>query len=71
MVAGGAAVMPESIFSPVRPLTSNIAAEMAEAAVGGIHYRALFAIGIMLFMITFVFNIIADYLSDKYKFKAD
>ena len=70
MVAGGAAVLPDSIFSPVRPLTSNIAAEMAEASVGGTHYRALFAIGIILFIITFIFNIIADYLSDKYKFKA-
>jgi len=70
MVAGGAAVIPNSIFSPVRPLTSNIAAEMAEASVGGTHYRALFAIGIILFVITFMFNIIADYLSNKYKFKA-
>lgn len=71
MVAGGATVIPDSIFSPVRPLTSNIAAEMAEASVGGTHYRALFAIGIILFIITFIFNIAADYLSNKYKFKAD
>jgi phosphate transport system permease protein len=70
MIAGGAAVIPDSIFSAVRPLTSNIAAEMAEASVGGAHYRALFAIGIILFVITFIFNIIADYLSNKYKFKA-
>jgi len=70
MVAGGAAVIPNSIFSPVRPLTSNIAAEMAEASVGGTHYRALFAIGIILFVITFLFNIIAGFLSNKYKFKA-
>ncbi len=69
MVAGGASVIPDSVFSPVRPLTSNIAAEMAEASVGGTHYRALFAIGIILFIITFIFNIIADYLSNKYKFK--
>ncbi|MBN2161177.1 MAG: phosphate ABC transporter permease subunit PstC [Spirochaetes bacterium] len=69
MVAGGAAVVPDSIFDPVRPLTSNIAAEMAEAPVGGSHYHALFAIGIILFIITFVFNIIADYLSNKYRFK--
>lgn len=69
MVAGGAAILPDSLFSPVRPLTSNIAAEMAEASVGGTHYRALFAIGIILFIITFIFNIIADYLSNKYKFK--
>ncbi len=71
MVAGGAAVLPGSIFDPVRPLTSNIAAEMAEAPVGGSHYHALFAIGIMLFIITFIFNLIADYLSSKYKFKGN
>ncbi len=69
MVAGGATIIPSSIFDPVRPLTSNIAAEMAEAAVGGVHYRALFSIGIMLFILTFIFNLIADYLSNKYKFK--
>jgi phosphate transport system permease protein len=71
MVAGGAAIMPNSLFDPVRPLTSNIAAEMAEAPVGGSHYHALFAIGIILFIITFIFNIIADYLSNKYKFKGN
>jgi len=71
MVAGGAALIPHSIFDPVRPLTSNIAAEMAEAEVGGVHYNALFAIGIILFIITFIFNIAADYLSSKYKFKAE
>ncbi len=69
MVAGGAAVIPDSIFDPIRPLTSNIAAEMAEAEVGGSHYHALFAVGIVLFIITFIFNVIADYLSNKYKFK--
>jgi phosphate transport system permease protein len=71
MVAGGAAVIPKSIFDPVRPLTSNIAAEMAEAPVGGSHYHALFAIGIILFIITFAFNLVADYLSNKYKFKGN
>ena len=71
MVSGGATTMPDSLFSPVRPLTSNIAAEMGETAVGGEHYYALFAIGIILFVITFAFNIMADYLSNKYKFKAE
>lgn len=69
MVAGGATTLPDSLFSPVRPLTSNIAAEMGEAPVGGDHYHALFAIGIILFIITLFFNFIADYLSNKYKFK--
>ena len=68
MVAGGSGVIPKSIFSPIRPLTSNIAAEMAEASVGGDHYHALFAIAILLFIITFLFNLIADYFSNRYKF---
>ena len=71
MVAGGSAVIPRSLFSPVRPLTSNIAAEMAEASVGGSHYHAPFAIGIVLFIITFIFNIVAEYFSSRYKFKAN
>lgn len=70
MVAGGSTVLPKSIFSPVRPLTGNIAAEMAETAVGSAHYHALFAIGIILFILTFVFNLLADYLSKKYRFKS-
>jgi len=69
MVAGGATILPDSIFDPVRPLTSNIAAEMGEAAVGSEHYRALFAIGIILFIITFIFNLAADYFSNRYKFR--
>ncbi|MGL4369860.1 MAG: PstC family ABC transporter permease, partial [Spirochaetota bacterium] len=69
MVAGGAAMMPGSIFSPVRPLTSNIAAEMAEASVGSDHYNALFAIGIILFLITFGFNLLSSRISGKYKIK--
>ena len=59
MVAGGAAIIPESIFDPVRPMTSSIAAEMAEAAVGGEHYHALYATGLVLFIITFAFNLCA------------
>ena len=69
MVAGGATTLPSSIFDPVRPLTANIAAEMAEAPHQSDHYHALFAIGIILFIITFIFNILADYLSNRYKFK--
>ena len=71
MVAGGATTFPKSIFSPIRPLTSNIAAEMAEASYRSDHYYALFAIGIVLFILTFIFNFIANYISQKYKFKYD
>jgi phosphate transport system permease protein len=67
MVAGGAGMIPTSIFDPARPLPASIAAEMAEAPFRGDHYYALFATGIVLFMFTFIFNIIADYISHKYR----
>lgn len=67
MVAGGAAMIPNSIFSPVRPMPSSIAAEMAEASFRGNHYRALFAIGIVLFLFTLAFNLIASHVAEKHK----
>ncbi len=67
MVAGGAAMIPRSIFDPVRPLPASIAAEMAETPFGSEHYHALFAIGIVLFLFTFIFNMIADYVSYRFK----
>ena len=67
MAAGGAAMLPTSIFDPVRPLPASIAAEMAEAPFRSEHYHALFAIGIVLFGFTFIFNLIADYISYKFR----
>jgi len=67
MVAGGAAAIPESIFDSVRPMPASIAAEMGEAPFGSGHYHALFATGIVLFFLTLIFNLIADYLSQKFK----
>jgi phosphate transport system permease protein len=69
MVAGGAANMPRSWLEPVRPMTSTIAAEMGEAAMGSLHYHALFAIGLVLFIITFFFNIIAEIISKRFRLK--
>ncbi|MBN2427254.1 MAG: phosphate ABC transporter permease subunit PstC [Deltaproteobacteria bacterium] len=67
MVAGGAAMIPGSIFDPVRPMPASIAAEMAEAPFRGDHYYALFATGIVLFVFTLCFNLIADHVAHKYK----
>lgn len=71
MVAGGAAALPQSLFDPVRPLPASIAAEMAEAPFRGDHYHALFATGVVLFIFTFFFNIIADMIAHKYKQTGD
>jgi phosphate transport system permease protein len=67
MVAGGAAAIPESIFDSVRPMPASIAAEMGEAPFRSAHYQALFAIGIVLFFMTLLFNLIADYVSHKFR----
>ncbi|MBN2282471.1 MAG: phosphate ABC transporter permease subunit PstC [Deltaproteobacteria bacterium] len=67
MVAGGAAAIPESIFDSVRPMPASIAAEMGEAPFRSDHYYALFATGIVLFFLTLAFNLIADYISNRFK----
>lgn len=67
MVAGGTAALPRGIFDSVRPMPASIAAEMGEAPFGGDHYHALFAIGIVLFILTFLFSLVADYISNKFK----
>ena len=62
MVTGNAAVMPTSLaalFRPVRTMTATIAAEMGEVASGSTHYHVLFAIGIILFLLTFILNLAA------------
>jgi phosphate transport system permease protein len=69
MVAGGAAVIPRSFFQPVRPMTATIAAEMGEAVFGGLHFHALFAIGLILFLVTLIFNIIAELISRRFRLK--
>jgi phosphate transport system permease protein len=69
MVCGGAAVIPKSFFQPVRPMTATIAAEMGETVVGSTHYHALFAIGLVLFFITLLFNVIAELISRRFRIK--
>lgn len=67
MVAGGAAMIPGSIFDPVRPMPASIAAEMAEAPFQSDHYYALFATGMVLFFFTLMFNALAAYIAEKKK----
>ncbi len=62
MVTGNAARLPlslDALFRPVRTLTATIAAEMGEVAQGSTHYHALFGLGIMLFVMTFLINLAA------------
>jgi len=62
MVTGNAARMPltlNSFLMPVRTMTATIAAEMGEVAQGSTHYHVLFAIGLVLFLVTFIINLVA------------
>ncbi len=65
MLAGGAVIIPTSIFSPVRPMPATVAAEMGETVIGSVHYYALFAISMVLFAICFGLVLVANYLSKK------
>jgi phosphate transport system permease protein len=67
MITGNAARIPTSLLPPVRTMTATIAAEMGEAVQGSAHYASLFAIGIVLFVITFVINLIADFFLHRRK----
>lgn len=65
MIAGNAAMIPRTLLDPVRTLTSNIALELGYAA--GEHRQALFATGVILFIIIMILNTIANLTSRKRK----
>ena len=69
MAAGNAANITANIFLSVRTMTATIAAEMGEVSQGSDHYYALFFIGIVLFTITFVLNLIAEIIINKMRKK--
>lgn len=65
MVTGNAAVMPTSLFEPIRTIPATIAAELGEAPSGGAHYQSLFLLGCILFLITLIISISAEMISKK------
>ena len=69
MAAGNAANITANIFLSVRTMTATIAAEMGEVSQGSDHYYALFFIGIVLFTITFILNLVAEIIINKMRKK--
>lgn len=69
MIVGNAVAMPESILDPVRTLTTNIGIEMGYAT--EVHQEALFATGIVLFIVIMSLNATAQYLVKKKSGKND
>ena len=67
MATGHAIQIPKSLFEPGRTLTATIAAELGESPKGGEHYQALFALGLLLFVMSFVVNGVADIMIRKRK----
>jgi phosphate transport system permease protein len=65
MITGNSPRIVFSWLQPVRTITATIAAEMGETVQGGLHYSSLFAIGLILFLITFLINFISDRFVSK------
>lgn len=67
MATGNAPAFPRGFLSSIRTLTSSIAIELGEVPYFTTHYYALFALGLVLFIITFVVNLISDIILHKYQ----
>jgi phosphate transport system permease protein len=67
MATGNARSFPHGFLESVRTMTANIAIELGEVPYYTTHYYALFAIGLVLFIMTFVVNLIADVILNKYQ----
>jgi phosphate transport system permease protein len=71
MATGNTPVLDWSIFNGMRTLSANIAVEIPEAPYGGTLYRTLFLAALLLFLLTFVANTLAEIvrqrLRERYK----
>lgn len=68
MVTGNAPLTTLNPFDSVRTMTATIAAEMGEVTFGSGHYQALFWVGILLLITTFILNLISLKLYRRYGF---
>ncbi|TMO47415.1 phosphate ABC transporter permease [Pseudoalteromonas sp. S4389] len=69
MATGNTPIMDWSIFQGMRTLAANIAVEMPESEVGSSHYRILFLAAFVLFIFTFVFNTVAEFVRQQLREK--
>ncbi|MDK1311955.1 ABC transporter permease subunit [Pseudoalteromonas ardens] len=69
MATGNTPIMDWSIFQGMRTLAANIAVEMPESEVGSSHYRILFLAAFVLFIFTFVFNTMAEFVRQQLREK--
>ncbi len=69
MATGNATGTPQGFFDPVRTITATIAIELGEVPFGTAHYFALFALGAVLFLISLIVNLLAEYIAARYRYK--
>lgn len=67
MATGNAQAMPHSFLDAVRTMTATIAIELGEVPFGSAHYHALFVVGFVLFIMTFLVNLVSDIILHKYQ----
>jgi phosphate transport system permease protein len=65
MATGNAAAIPKGFLDSVRTITATIAIEMGEVPYQTTHYFALFAIAALLFLITFIVNLLGEYFANR------
>jgi len=67
MASGNASIVSWSLLDSTRTITATIAAELGEVVFGSAHYRILFLIGVLLFGVTFLTNLVADLVMHRLK----
>jgi len=71
MTSGNASILSWNLFDSARTITATVAAELAETVTHGPHYRILFMLGTLLFVVTFVSNLAADVVIHRLKHKLE
>jgi phosphate transport system permease protein len=69
MATGNTPIMDLSLFQGFRALSANIAVEMPESEVNSTHYRVLFLAALVLFLVTFVVNTVAEVVRQRLRRK--
>ncbi len=65
MATGNTPIMDWSLFSGMRTFSANIAVELPESEVASTHYRILFLTALVLFVVTFVLNTLAELVRQR------
>ncbi len=71
MASGNASIVSWSVLDSARTITATIAAELGEVVFSSAHYRILFLIGVLLFGVTFITNLVADLVMHRLKAKME